>query len=596
MGVICQAVFGVLFILIWPLTTLAATGSGAVDTFYVRPVASCPNNGDGLSYGCAASPGAAGAFSTLANIVWTATTGVDDGDTLYICGSHTTWLNVGASAAGTATSPITLDFRCPGDAGSIRNIVNMTEALTANNWTNESTNIWYLSLTTYNASYRDPRRIWIDSVEIFPARLKASLGTSEGTGAPLAQFWYDSPNSRLYLYSTANPATTISSLFESMVASGAACSYAALCLGNSANQHFEIINPNLSGGNLASLFMPGSSYNHIYGTSLNDSACHIGAYSFRGIQLTDDTASNGTGVTASFNRIHDCTIDPIQPVTFAHYNWSWDRTEAGDGIALYYGATDNSLTSNTIRNWRHTNIELVANIGTTTVSRNYIGQNTITCDTQAEYCRAFSIDGAAIDRASDNFFDGNIITGQSIRSQLNGNRNYVINNKWKGARLSSVTTRVDGTVHDLGYASQFLDMEGYAGPSQDNVIENNTFENNTLTGCVVFRNGANTKSGYRVANNQFINCGGTIVAGYEYAALIMHNHASVGNQLFQLNTFYTYGQANKVFYKTTGLTTVAGFQSACSGDTCLQNIALTGDISSNRSTATRGIAPARSQR
>lgn len=64
-----------------------ATGSAAADTFYVRPTADCANNGDGLSYGCAASGGAAGAWRGLASVVHTTTTGLDDGDTLKYCGN-----------------------------------------------------------------------------------------------------------------------------------------------------------------------------------------------------------------------------------------------------------------------------------------------------------------------------------------------------------------------------------------------------------------------------------------------------------------------------------------------------------------------------
>ena len=39
----------------------AATGSAAVDTFYVRPASACEFNGDGMAYECAASAGASGA-------------------------------------------------------------------------------------------------------------------------------------------------------------------------------------------------------------------------------------------------------------------------------------------------------------------------------------------------------------------------------------------------------------------------------------------------------------------------------------------------------------------------------------------------------
>ena len=64
-----------------------ATGSAAADTWYARPVAECPNNGDGLAYNCAAGAGQSGAFSGFNNWINTTTTGIDDGDTVRVCGS-----------------------------------------------------------------------------------------------------------------------------------------------------------------------------------------------------------------------------------------------------------------------------------------------------------------------------------------------------------------------------------------------------------------------------------------------------------------------------------------------------------------------------
>jgi hypothetical protein len=61
--------------------------SGACETAYARSSVDCDFNGDGTGYGCAASGGAAGAWRGLANVVKTVTTGVDDCDTLKICGS-----------------------------------------------------------------------------------------------------------------------------------------------------------------------------------------------------------------------------------------------------------------------------------------------------------------------------------------------------------------------------------------------------------------------------------------------------------------------------------------------------------------------------
>ena len=116
--------FMLILALLLPSLAEAATGSGAVDTFYVRPTGACANNGDGLSYECAASAGAAGAFVTFANVSWAATTGVDDGDTLYVCGAHATML--APTDSGAAGAPITIRGDCPSDHGMI-NTVGLTD-------------------------------------------------------------------------------------------------------------------------------------------------------------------------------------------------------------------------------------------------------------------------------------------------------------------------------------------------------------------------------------------------------------------------------------------------------------------------------------
>ena len=123
---------------------LAATavGSSAADTFYVRTATACPNNGDGLSYACASSEGAPGAFNYLANVIWTPTTGVDDGDTLYVCGKHRETFTLGTfSATASAWGTVSLD--CPSDTGTI------TGSNIESSWTGPDGNGNYSSGSTY---------------------------------------------------------------------------------------------------------------------------------------------------------------------------------------------------------------------------------------------------------------------------------------------------------------------------------------------------------------------------------------------------------------------------------------------------------------
>lgn len=99
------------------LSAFAAVGTAVPQAWFVRPASICPMNGDGLGYECAATTGAHGAFSGLSNILWTATTGVDDGDTLYVCGAHASQL--APTGSGSLTARIKVSGDCPGDRGSI---------------------------------------------------------------------------------------------------------------------------------------------------------------------------------------------------------------------------------------------------------------------------------------------------------------------------------------------------------------------------------------------------------------------------------------------------------------------------------------------
>lgn len=566
----------------------AAVGTSGVETWYVRPAEACANNGDGLSYSCAASAGATGAFRTFSNVIWTSTTGVDDGDTLYICGAHNqSALTVNSSAAGSQGAPIAIDFRCPGDPGSIRSTTLMSEALVPGNWTEESPGLWYLSTAAYS-SYHQPRRALYNGRELFPASAKAALGTYEGGGAPLAEIWYDTAARRIYLNHTGNPANSLTT-FETLVATGGGCVYAALCFVADANDFFEVINPRLEGGHLGSLFIAGADNITVYGTTDDNQSCVMGGFAPRGV-LISDVGTTGNGNVASNITIRHCTVDAAVPNNFKRYTWQWTGnigfpSQFGDGIGIYYGVAGAVIESNTVRDWGHTGIDITATAGAGTVTGVLVRRNTIS-GYNIEYGRAMGIAGAATGRATGNWLVSNRVMGHPIRSQINGNGNYVVGNVFVDHRR--------GTVNPT--ASQSMDFEGSTGiVSHDNVIANNTFINNPYAPCLSFRNGANTKSGYLVYNNLLVNCGGPegAGAGESNVALWMADHASVGSNTFRNNAIFSTNRTDTVYYKATGQTTVAGFQAACSGDVCTDNLATDPQVTDERYPSTSGASPVR---
>jgi len=84
--------------------------SAFATTWHVRSTAACANNGNGTASTCAASSGAAGAWSGLANVGWSS---VQPGDTVMLYGgdTYTDSLTVGKDGTGsgtTFTNPITI--------------------------------------------------------------------------------------------------------------------------------------------------------------------------------------------------------------------------------------------------------------------------------------------------------------------------------------------------------------------------------------------------------------------------------------------------------------------------------------------------------
>jgi hypothetical protein len=164
-----------LLCLLFSLPVWAATGSAAADTWYIRPSGTCPNNGDGLAYNCAASGGASGAFSGFNSLIKTVTVGIDDGDTVRVCGdfvqadAETQFTNQAMFAVeedATAGSPITITSDCSAAGGGTTTTLTSDRTSGSLIRTYANTNItfagtWVLSgakdagITLYNNSATD---------------------------------------------------------------------------------------------------------------------------------------------------------------------------------------------------------------------------------------------------------------------------------------------------------------------------------------------------------------------------------------------------------------------------------------------------------
>jgi hypothetical protein len=128
-------------------------------------------------------------------------------------------------------------------------------------------------------------------VEQFPASVKAALGTFESDMQAL--WWYDTGNDRLYAYSAANPANSMTTA-QSLVRNTDTCAAYALCFIVAAHSNFRIIDPILQGGNVYALLIRGSSNIAVIGTSLADQTCRIGEYATAGVLVQDLDATGSS--------------------------------------------------------------------------------------------------------------------------------------------------------------------------------------------------------------------------------------------------------------------------------------------------------------
>ena len=105
------------------LCLLSAQASGL--TFFVRPNGACVNNGNGTAYGCAATPGAVGAWIGTTQALYNGGAGtVQTGDTLRVCGTFTEEDSTTNAALTAQTPGSILDGDCTGSGGSAQATLN----------------------------------------------------------------------------------------------------------------------------------------------------------------------------------------------------------------------------------------------------------------------------------------------------------------------------------------------------------------------------------------------------------------------------------------------------------------------------------------
>ncbi len=353
----------------------------------------------------------------------------------------------------------------------------------AANWTSAGNNLWYRE-QSYN-----PQRLWINGEEVLRHEQIDSL---DGT-----RYMWAWENSKLYIYSTKNPAVHFNSMETNVLFNTVSFN----------NQHYILIQDiEIQGGYDFALAIRGCSY-------ITVKHCAIGNYARQGIQIR-----NNRGISSTFITIDNCVLD-------SKFNFSYGKDKGiDDGIQMVSGANDCVIKDNVIKDFGHTGIYLKAiSASDNGVFNNKIYGNFISGE-HVTYFRGLGTDGYE-NKCRDNEFFNNIIKNTTVRSQINGNHNWIHHNIFDGVKNSIVKSWGVG---------QAIDLQGYG---TDQVCHDNKIDNNLIMNCdepgITFSGNGNNKFHNYVRNNIILNCGRNSKAGYDGIGIAIENSNTI-----QINYFY----------------------------------------------------------
>lgn len=391
-------------------------------------------------------------------------------------------------SSGSALHPIVIGSYGDGELPIITGVSIYQGWNNPANWTLEKDNIWSRP-QSYN-----PQRLWIDGKEILRNEQIDSL---DGT-----RYGWAWENSKIYLYSTENPAVSFDSiktnaLFETVIIS---------------NKNYITIQAiEIQGGYAFSLAIRGGS--HI---TVKD--CRVGSFSRQGIQIRDNLEISSTYVT-----IDNCLLD-----SKFHFSYGKDKG-IDDGIQIVSGANDCIVKNCIIKDFGHSAIYLKALSATNNgVFNNKIFGNFISGE-NVTYLRGLNTDGYE-DKCRDNEIFNNIIKNTTVRSQINGNNNWIHHNIINGVKNSIVKSWAVGQGIDLqGYGTDFA--------CHDNKIDNNLIMNCDEPGITFSGNGNDKKNNY-VRNNIILNCGRNSKAEYDNIGIAIENSNTIKTNYFFNNCIF----------------------------------------------------------
>ena len=390
-------------------------------------------------------------------------------------------------------------------------------------WMDSGNNLWYRE-QSYN-----PQRLWINGKEVLRNEVGDSLD-----GARYMWAW---ENSRLYVYSVSNPATSFS-LMETNVL------YFTVRFENKENILMQ--NIEVQGGYSFAFALLGCSH-------ITVKNCNIGAYSRQGILIR-----NSHGLSSTYVTIDNCELD-------SRFNFSYGKNKGiDDGIQISNGANDCVVKNSAVKDFGHTGIYLkgldpsAKGVYNNKIYGNYISADNVT------YQRGIGTDGLE-NKCRDNEFFNNIIKNTTVQNQINGNNNWIHHNIIDGIRNSPVRTFATARgIHLQAYGTDMV--------CHDNKVDNNLIMNCDEPG-IYFRRDQNPIVHNYIRNNIIVNCGQNSRDGLNNIAIAIEDNSSIQTNYFYNNCLFNGDETAPVVYHRGTYVNAANFNNQVSTmDSAADNI------------------------
>lgn len=450
--------------------------------------------------------------------------------------------------SGTAEAPIYIGAYGEGPRPIITDITPLARSTDTLAWRPRSANVWALHCP------ETPNRLWLDGTEVLRAAIAQDVGATNSEGT--VEWWYhDATDSTLLLHATDNPARAYARIEGNRPAG-------VLALYRSA--HMIIKGLDFRGGRWTTIY--GGACSHV--TFVD---CAIG-YGLSGLTLTSaDTAASAHHVI-----VHLCIFDSGMNFRYGLSSLGYvpglETSTRGseDGIHFGHAVHDCRVSWSTFTAWGHVGINCYAPDSTRSgVYNNTFYRNTLT-GSNLSYSRAFATDGADR-RCHHNEFCNNLVVDHTVRSQINGNDNWVHHNVFDGMTTSPARYfGIEGSAQAI-----LLSVYGANLVCRNNRIEHNLFLNTAEAAVALWSHRFPHKvHGNTVRNNIFINTGyAPVTTADSGVAILMRDTLEVwGNDIRNNCLFREDGTARVRYYGTLRTVADLALHSGSNGNLLTGNI------------------------